>query len=1111
MRAVVVAALTAATAAAAAAPAVDLSGPWSHGTEPTETYALTTTDAAGDAVAVPTGTRTGWAYANITVVNATAGAVYVRFSNGAAHGGVWAAPGGVVASIAWDGGSTWVRSSPRALTLHVVPHSHNDPGWKATVEQLYDTDVRAIYSSVVAALVAGPARTFGAEIGVFWTMWWGEQNDTTRAAVRDLVAGGRLEFVGGGYTQPDEAATTAADLADNLALGRLWAASVLGAPPVTIGWQADPFGHSSGYGALHAAAAADALVLGRPMSAGAWGSDPVNGQSGVLWHPLASHPGGNNGSGGFDGYTLLLHDQQSGYWQPGRDCEPAIAAGNATAVAAVLAAYARALAGRPPYTSTVLLLVGDDFYWQTADAQLPVLDAALALVNAGDPAVVGPGPPLAAAYSTPSRWAAALRAEQLARAAAGNDTLAFPARGAVDFFPLECCEFPKPWVGYYTSRPEFKQAFRAAGSAWRAATQLHSWARGADWEAGVGGLLPLWRALSLVQHHDAITGDAFDAVMEDYRYQVDAGVAAAAAVAGGALAALAGGRGLPPALCANASAVPCAAIAGPLGDRQPVVVTVHNPLSQPRDEVVVLAVPGGLLADGLAVTDAATGAPVLAQGDPDVGSLAWVAAGVPAHGFRSYLLAPATAAAEAAVGRVVLARRRPVSVPAGSAAHLPDVVLANANVSLTFAANGSLAAVTVFDSTGAPALTSPASSALGFYTSSPGDENAWDMSTGGATALRAFGGLVPQNAAVARGPLYDELAVYVDAAQGAGVVWRVYHGAAGALTAGVHVTSTAGPLGAPLPGNASYDVAVRVCVAAVDSGAGFATDSNGLELVRRVRDGRPWVAGPAPRPDEPVAHNYYPVTAAVAAVSAADPAGGPGVALLTGSPQGGSSLASGCLELGMNRVVRDGSGGLATGNRLVTATNVLLLSAGGGWGALTGALRPAAVALGDPLGVWAAPAAGVPPGPARAPFAPLAPGALPPSVALVSLQTLPPGLNVSAAFGGGATGAPLAAAAVLVRLRHVYAAGEGAAGQDAPVTLDLRAVFAPRWNVTACTETTLDGARPLAAARAAQIPWNEAAGGGGVGGGGPTASVGADFVVTLAPMDFRTFVLAVAA
>jgi hypothetical protein len=402
------AAVAAAATAASAAAAPDLSGAWANGAKPLETYALTTTDAAGDAMAVPTGAPPGWASANLTVVNATAGALYVRFPNGAGHGGTWAAAapgGGLIASIAWADGSSWVRTNPLPLTLHIVPHSHNDPGWKSTVEVLYDTEVRAIYSSVVAALAANPARTFGAEIGVFWTMWWGEQNDTTRATVRDLVAGGRLEFVGGGYTQPDEAATSAADLADNLALGRLWAASVLGAPPVTVGWQADPFGHSTGYGFLHTQAAADALVLGRPMSAGAWGSDPVNGQSGVLWHPLASQPGGNNGSGGggggFDGYTLLLHDQQSGYWEPGRDCEPAISAGNATAVAAVLAAYARSLGARPPYASNVVVLVGDDFYWQTADAQLPVLDAALALVNAGDPAVVGPGPPLTAAYSTP--------------------------------------------------------------------------------------------------------------------------------------------------------------------------------------------------------------------------------------------------------------------------------------------------------------------------------------------------------------------------------------------------------------------------------------------------------------------------------------------------------------------------------------------------------------------------------------------------------------------------------------------------------------------------------------------------------------------------------------
>ena len=53
----------------------------------------------------------------------------------------------------------------------------------------------------------------------FFEMWWREQNPSIQQKVRQLVGEGRLEFVGGGMTQNDEAVTHYSASLDNLSLG----------------------------------------------------------------------------------------------------------------------------------------------------------------------------------------------------------------------------------------------------------------------------------------------------------------------------------------------------------------------------------------------------------------------------------------------------------------------------------------------------------------------------------------------------------------------------------------------------------------------------------------------------------------------------------------------------------------------------------------------------------------------------------------------------------------------------------------------------------------------------------------------------------------------------
>lgn len=117
---------------------------------------------------------------------------------------------------------------PPAMTLHIVCHSHLDPGWLSRVDELFATSVHGIIDAVVTALSSDPKarRTFAPEIAVFYDMWWQASNETMRAKVRSVVSDGRMEWAGGGWTQHDEAATRFEDQLDNMALGHLWLQSL---------------------------------------------------------------------------------------------------------------------------------------------------------------------------------------------------------------------------------------------------------------------------------------------------------------------------------------------------------------------------------------------------------------------------------------------------------------------------------------------------------------------------------------------------------------------------------------------------------------------------------------------------------------------------------------------------------------------------------------------------------------------------------------------------------------------------------------------------------------------------------------------------------------------
>jgi alpha-mannosidase II len=129
--------------------------------------------------------------------------------------------------------------SSTPLTVHIIPHSHCDPGWLESFEGYYLSQVARILSSVISELSEHPARRFVWAETSFWMRWYEVQSEEEKARVKSLVDSGQLEFVGGGWVQNDEANPDPISVISQLTEGHEYLQALFGKRP-RIAWQIDP-------------------------------------------------------------------------------------------------------------------------------------------------------------------------------------------------------------------------------------------------------------------------------------------------------------------------------------------------------------------------------------------------------------------------------------------------------------------------------------------------------------------------------------------------------------------------------------------------------------------------------------------------------------------------------------------------------------------------------------------------------------------------------------------------------------------------------------------------------------------------------------------------------
>lgn len=130
------------------------------------------------------------------------------------------------------------------LKVFVVPHSHNDPGWKLTVEEYYERQSRHILDTIVESLSKDSRRKFIWEEMSYLERWWRDATDSKREGFVKLVKNGQLEIVGGGWVMNDEANSHYFAIIEQIMEGNMWLNDTVGVVPKNS-WAIDPFGYSA--------------------------------------------------------------------------------------------------------------------------------------------------------------------------------------------------------------------------------------------------------------------------------------------------------------------------------------------------------------------------------------------------------------------------------------------------------------------------------------------------------------------------------------------------------------------------------------------------------------------------------------------------------------------------------------------------------------------------------------------------------------------------------------------------------------------------------------------------------------------------------------------------
>lgn len=467
------------------------------------------------------------------------------------------------------------RQHAPTLNVHIVCHTHDDVGWLKTYTQYYygtnntyepsAGGVQYILDTLVTSLAKNKDRMFSYVEQAFFQRWYEQQPSEIISLVQTLVSNGQLAFINGGWVMHDEAAAHFIGMLDQTTYGHTKLLQNFGYVP-KVGWQIDPFGHSSTQADLLSAQVGFESLFFARIDYQDFQKRKAEKDLEFMWQASASNLNSSVFTGVFvgDGYgppkgfcfdtnvqclfsSPVIDDVKS----PDYNVDTFVDKFVETA-----RAYEGAVQG-----NDVMFLMGSDFFYDNAERWFLNLDKLIHYVNKDGR--------VNAFYSTPEMYAKAKTTSGLKFSVKTDDF--FPYADNKDSY----------WTGYFTSRPSLKRLERVTSGFLQIARMAEVQAALSTSLVFGSPLDELERAIGILQHHDGVSGTSKQHVAYDYALRVSNSVAEADGFLSVALANLTQSF-VPASFCHLLNETVC----NITQTSQSFTVVLHNTLTQPFTSLV---------------------------------------------------------------------------------------------------------------------------------------------------------------------------------------------------------------------------------------------------------------------------------------------------------------------------------------------------------------------------------------------------------------------------------------------------------------------------------------------------------------------------------------------